>query len=126
MLAPLRGEVEQKLRPRLAAAMGTVKREKPRSAHYHSAWVARWPALRYFHAVPRMNRHACYARSGDVLYRFKSRPARDAWVDDAPSGEKRRAIPASEVPFRLKTGRSVPGLELREGPELPPEPLKKR
>lgn len=68
--------------------------------------------------------HACYARLGDVIYRFKSRPARDAWVKQQPSG--RSAIDAGEVPFRLKTGRAVPGLELRDGPELAPPQRKAR
>lgn len=68
--------------------------------------------------MPRLNRHACYAKSGEILYRFWSRPARDAWLAAAAPGEKRVAVPAGEIPFRLKTGRTVPGMELREGPDL--------
>lgn len=60
--------------------------------------------------------HFVYARSGAVIYRFNSRPAREAWVAEHPAS--RTAISADEVPFRLKTGRPVPGLELRDGPDL--------
>lgn len=58
--------------------------------------------------------HASYGRSGSVVYRFKSRVERDAWVGAARRGELRVPVTASELPFRLKTGRPVSGLELRD------------
>lgn len=61
--------------------------------------------------------HSCYGKSGSVYYRFNSRPARDNWVDKGSKREPRKAVHSSQVPFRLKTGRDLPGYELREGPD---------
>lgn len=66
--------------------------------------------------------HGSYARTGNVIYRFNSKLSRDAWVAAAGRHEAREAVAGSTLPLRLRTGRHVPGLELREGPELPPAP----
>jgi hypothetical protein len=63
--------------------------------------------------------HHCYAREGAVIFRFQTRTARDAWIDAAKKATPRAAVESRDVPVRLRTGRHVDGLELRDGPEPP-------
>ncbi|MBS2027067.1 MAG: hypothetical protein JST54_04105 [Deltaproteobacteria bacterium] len=71
--------------------------------------------------MPRSHSH--YAKEGHVIFRFRTRASRDAWIEASPvkaGPYKRLIVTSTQVPQRLKNGRFDADLELelRDGPEL--------